>query len=1339
MKMFHIPETKDVFVSRATGNDTSSCGSQIYPCRTISQAVAHASSGDYIHLDSTDTKSQPYTCDPLTSRYPGIYISDSLTLAGFPNMAHIKCSFEGRLFINGTKDDIAPTIRLRNISFDRSTLQIDDFNAEIENCTFNKNIFQAVLFRTARLITKLTIRSSYFMNNQGCLQLHVCGVSGTQKVVVEISNSFFSGTRSSGEDQGVLVAYDKYSQNRSFWDIIFKTVILDNNSHWGGGLIAFYLERGETNEVYSNVQVRETFSNLLDSSAYFSQTAKSNISVIGGSTFQDNTGHVMTIVTSSLVLGIITSTFVNNIAQSSGGALNLVPSQFVQMTVRNSTFTQNVAENGIGGAVCIENGNQIDFVVENTTFFYNRAANGGCDIDVSGRQAHFLFKGVTSSPDGPNSQSLTLSLASFASFEFSHCLFQRLVPPGLVLITYPHGRFLMYKTTFVNSTLEIGFGGSVNITDCCFNNGYSSTWTTHAKANPLDALNLQGSNGIVLLNSLTFTGFAGTFLKGDFFTNTVVTTRQTLFNGSSFSAVKMKLNRNNDILFENCTFYGNKQNNSLVNKGGAVFLKTALDSLQEPCAVNHFSVGGSETGHRVWKYNNHVHFRNTVFSGNVAASGGAIFVENGDLKLENCRFINNIAAYQGGHVLVGGQSTRTTITNSVFFQDKAELEERTTVGTAIYRTISFLHSESAGPLSINGTSFEVQTPSNVHSMISVSGGGLVDFANRSVLVCSTGSSLVFQNFSSVIHTEYNNSKCNLSSSMLLFSCELCYPGSYSIQQGSSVGMAVEPGFQCRLCPYGADCSFNIVAKPNFWGYRVSDTVPALNFTFCPLNYCQPPVGTRPQEYNGCYGNRTGYLCGLCKKHFSESLFSTTCQLSTECKDVWFWAVAVAVVAIFALYLILKPPVLPLIYWLIKDSRETEQVSWDKEETNADNGYLKIVFYFYQVSDLLLISTSSGILLKSHVILPFVGFFNFRQMPFGASSVCPFRGLTAVTKELFLSLGVFAVLTAIFAMYLIHCLLLRVMRRTEPPLLGRYIAAVVETILLGYASLARTSFTLLSCVSVGSVKRLFIEGDIVCYQWWQYLITTVIIFFVVPFIFALGWASVKFHRHTISVKQFLLAMVFPLPQLFYWIYRSFKVDDAVIQGMGSAQCKSNLARVVYGPFREAEGDNAGSVYWESVLIGRRLALIVLHSLITNPFFRLLSLSFVCVLVLFHHFAVKPFHSPKANKMETISLLGLVFIAVVNLCKACFISAGVDPRGPVKSLFDGLDWVETALLGFVPGAFVVVIVLTLVMVCCRIAVFLFVFLWRTPAKIWLYLVADNEEEIKPFAGGEETVRS
>ena len=226
--------------------------------------------------------------------------------------------------------------------------------------------FMVVLFKTTKVITKLTINNSSFMNNQGCLQLHVCGVSGTQKFFVEINNSVFHWTRASGEGQGVLVAFDKLSENRSFWDIIFKTVILDNNSHWGGGLVSFYLERGETNEVYSNVQLGVTGSILLDSSVYFSQTAKSNISVIEGSTFQDNTCRAITIVASELVLEIENSMFLGNAALGNGGALHLAPSQVAQITVRNLLFMSNF-EGDRGGAVYVGMGNQLTFVVENTT------------------------------------------------------------------------------------------------------------------------------------------------------------------------------------------------------------------------------------------------------------------------------------------------------------------------------------------------------------------------------------------------------------------------------------------------------------------------------------------------------------------------------------------------------------------------------------------------------------------------------------------------------------------------------------------------------------------------------------------------------------------------------------------------------------------------------------------------------------------------------------------------------------------------------------------------------------------------------------------------------------
>ena len=134
----------------------------------------------------------------------------------------------------------------------------------------------------------------------------------------------------------------------------------------------------------------------------------------------------------------------------------------------------------------------------------------------------------------------------------------------------------MYNTTLVNSTLEIDFNderyrGFLKITDYHFT-------AKHASSASEAAILLGGRNGVILMNFLNFSGF-GTKLDVDL-KSIVMRTRQTSFNGSSLGAVKMKLSRNNSVLFEDCTFYENKQE----NKGGGVCLEMSVDSLQELCA-----------------------------------------------------------------------------------------------------------------------------------------------------------------------------------------------------------------------------------------------------------------------------------------------------------------------------------------------------------------------------------------------------------------------------------------------------------------------------------------------------------------------------------------------------------------------------------------------------------------------------------------------------------------------------------------------------------------------------------------------------------------------------------
>ena len=141
--------------------------------------------------------------------------------------------------------------------------------------------------------------------------------------------------------------------------------------------------------------------------------------------------------------------------------------------------------------------------------------------------------------------------------------------------------------------------------------------------------------------------------------------------------------------------------------------------------------------------------------------------------------------------------------------------------------------------------------------------------------CPVGSQMEIVNFTGQVTTTVNNTPCKITVTTLEFSCSACAGNSYSLQRGSAFGSQLVSGFQCLPCPFGANCSQNIIAEPNFWGYKVQVNPLTLTFTTCPLGYCSPPQETKFPDYNACQGNRSGKLCGcvdtvmsLTRRHFT---------------------------------------------------------------------------------------------------------------------------------------------------------------------------------------------------------------------------------------------------------------------------------------------------------------------------------------------------------------------------------------------------------------------------------------------------------------------------------------
>ena len=242
------------------------------------------------------------------------------------------------------------------------------------------------------------------------------------------------------------------------------------------------------------------------------------------------------------------------------------------------------------------------------------------------------------------------------------------------------------------------------------------------------------------------------------------------------------------------------------------------------------------------------------------------------------------------------------------------------------------------------------------------------------------------------------------------------------------------------------------------------------------------------------------------------------------------------------------------------------------------------------------------------------------------------------------------------------------------------AVVLEILLLGYERLAETSLKLLHCVSIGSEKRLFFNAEVLCWQWWQYIILAYIGVFIVPFIAVLYYGSSKLYKASISARDFLGACIIPLPYLMYWLIKRMLKREG--ESSESRQNNKDVLEVLHGPFRQPNEHDKGTLYWESVLIGRRFILLSCHAFIATPMFRMVCMAGACVIMLLHHVLKNPYRDPVANKAETLSLLSLVMMADINLAKATLISFGTSTDGPAKSYVEILEWAEVGALAFVP---------------------------------------------------------
>ena len=1353
-----VTEGKNLYVSRASGNDSWSCD-QSKPCKTISRAVELASRGDHILLDGSNTDKDPYNCQSRSPEHLVVQINKSLSIMGYGSpMPHIQCNKGEGLQFNGSDNKQQMRVALSRLLVSQSSIMVLDSSVHIDGCRFESSKGVVINIRT-RLSLNILVTNSIFYDITACISVVVSSTYTSReykniKVVFKMTHSSFL-YGNIVKDVGRCISFTE-SQNSG--QSVNCDITLENANFSGNkfispqGLIFLKINNGTQNIQFKSVTffdnaISSTREDLkVDSVLCIVRSTDVTIS-IGSSKFSSEYAKVLNGSAEDISFHIYNSTFHGHRGRNNGGVISLQGTNLCKLNVSKSSFVNTSA--AVGGAISIECAT-IDCVSLNqNNFTSNTAVMGGGALYIKAVKAsvklrHSAFTNCKTMGVGGSGVLIETSLKSLTGtvgndllLTVESCRFQR-----CVTLSYENGGSL---TVFYKSQIEI------NINNSNFISSYNGAvilrpWpyffeSTRNKGSMKSSyVRIQDSrffenNGIVVpLNIYVNDQSIVTFLYVSMESNTVLGYRGGGVGGAAFI-------QSGNLTIQQCQFL----KNTAFFAGGALYVSVNLLNITDSFfdgnrAVNYVGCGGALSvaamsavifnttfnncsatfGGAIWAYScgkiaikksqfvennvgeqdpqetvrggatfsqdSQVTFEETMFQRNTGLLGGAVYLQNGGVTFKNCYAVDNFAVAQGGFLYAAYGVKNVVIQDSVLNQTKTELRK----SLFSYKKASFISGHSLEVLTIHNTTMEATPYDSNGPLLLVTNVTVMDFGkdNSTSLNCPAGSKMEILNYTL---GDKDNSPC-----FWQFTCSPCAENSYSLQRGRAVGVHAVPGFQCLPCPFGANCSQNIIAKPNFWGFKEQTTPPTLKLTICPVGYCSPPNETEFPKYNGCQGNRTGKLCGHCSDAYSETLYSTTCRSLNECNDYWFWPLSLVYVSLIAFYLTFKPPITP---WIMRQIKWFKTHETGDEERNSDEGYVKIIFYFYQAADLLLASNTSLVFVEGKLKDILVGVFNFRQSFSSNGLICPFPGLTVVTKQLFSASQVFGTSLMIGVLYSLHRAAQRC-RGKEAPSFSPYMAGILQTMLLGYKTLASVSFNLLRCVPIGSEKRLFLDGNLVCFLWWQYILIALVFAFFVPFVFVLFWGCYKLHNGSLSVAKLLLACCFPLPFLLYWLFLfllCIKRNAARVDSATRKMSKRSVEMTLFGCFkRPAEGSTL-SLGWESVMIGRRLILILLKTFVSDPMPRLLIMSFLCVLFLLHHAISQPFRDVTANNLETISLLSLVLLGMVNMFFASFVSLAVALTDHFQFWWRFWQVVETVILCAVPaifGIFVIAAALSLV---------------------------------------------
>lgn len=720
------------------------------------------------------------------------------------------------------------------------------------------------------------------------------------------------------------------------------------------------------------------------------------------------------------------------------------------------------------------------------------------------------------------------------------------------------------------------------------------------------------------------------------------------------------------------------ENNIAVHEGGAVHLNAYHANMESNIFRNNF-VNPSI-------YRTIIPAAKSKFYAS-SKDGGAVW-NSGNLTILKCSFFDNTAPAFGGsvyHTSSRRGNYALSVKDSVINGSKTNLSY---VGSLVY---------SNALLSLQNTRLNVLAAKNYGSVLyyydvvnteDQQGSHLLNFT----LVCPPNYKLSTEKIDDRFGNFFS----------LIYFCSVCDKGTYSLEYEYEIfnskdkNVSTRNTITCHPCPTGAICNYGIICNDNFYGYV--DKKNQTQFIQCPPSYCCSRYGNNCTSYDTCAYNRHGMLCGRCINGYSENLLSPGCVENQKCGQIWFWILLLSFASCYLITIIYLKDITKFFKKILKSEKETvrsnrelliprtasmsseslledelgteldapQQISYNEEKnTFTFSGILKIVLFFYQVELLLHVNAASKQHFKMFTFWKDLAISIFNVKPSFRHNMlvlCPLPNLDAVTKELvkLLFIGcIFGILLIVF----IVCHVLSInWKKHDPsqeqnerkvevidvfvslyeqiPFKLRLKCGFLQLLLFCYTPITTSMFQFMNCVHINDSKHLYMNAEVKCFTWWQYLNGFILCMWILPFCLVLYWNITLLKECKIRPNEFLKALMFPPLVLIYFIKSKIYREHGFLS-MKEARDSRHLLQVFSEPFRHKYAK------WEGMILLRRVILTILYVFIINPVVRLYMMFFFLTVFLLDHLRIQPYKGKFLNWLETISLILLNCFAAVNL--------------------------------------------------------------------------------------------